>query len=166
MRKFVDAGELDRFVAKLYEAAGGGMRRGIAKIMEEIALEFLDAVFNEVIAVGSFDTGRLHNSFSCGGVDNVYIIGDAGLELEVGTNVEYADWVNTGHFQMPGRFIPGRWAGDKFIYEPGAKTGMVLKASWVEGTHYYDDAYRTFGAQYPVKIRTLLNDALDRLFGG
>ena len=51
---------------------------------------------------------------------------------------EYAPWVNEGHDQQPGRFIPGEWKGDRFIYDPDAKTGMVLKKSHVEGLHFLE----------------------------
>ncbi len=160
----VDTGDLDRWVAQTQEAAGGGMRKELVTIKEEVALRFLDAVVDEIYAVGSFDTGRLANSFGRGAADNVWKVGDSGLEIEAGTNVSYADWANTGHWQRPGRFVPGRWAGDKFIYEPGAKTGMVLKASWVEGSHYFDDALKLYGAEYVSRVEKLLQDALKRLF--
>ena len=52
------------------------------------------------------------------------------------TPAEYAYWVNYGHRQEPGRFIPGKWEGDKFRYDPKAKVGMVLKESFVEGDHF------------------------------
>lgn len=50
-------------------------------------------------------------------------------------NLEYASYVEYGHRQQPGRFVPGRWEGDRFIYEPGAEGGMTLKKSWVPGRH-------------------------------
>ena len=53
---------------------------------------------------------------------------------------EYAGYVNYGHPQEPGRFIPGVWDGDKFEYIPGHKTGMVLKESFVEGQHFVEDS--------------------------
>lgn len=52
----------------------------------------------------------------------------------------YARWVNDGHDQQPGRFIPGTWNGDKFQYIPRNKTGMVLKAGHVEGKHFVEDS--------------------------
>ena len=47
--------------------------------------------------------------------------------------MEYASYVEYGHRQRPGRFIPGYWEGNQFIYQKGAKEGMVLKAGWVKG---------------------------------
>ena len=48
----------------------------------------------------------------------------------------YALWVNDGHSQRPGRFIPGRWDGKHFRYDPNANEGMVLKKPWVKG-HFF-----------------------------
>ena len=61
-------------------------------------------------------------------------------EITIQSPAEYAGWVNYGHPQQPGRFIPGHWNGDKFEYEPDAKVGMVLKASYVEGQHFVEDS--------------------------
>ena len=52
----------------------------------------------------------------------------------------YAQYVNYGLPQEPGRFIPGVWNGDKFEYIPGHKFGMVLKADYVEGKHFVEDS--------------------------
>lgn len=47
--------------------------------------------------------------------------------------LKYASYVEYGHRQQPGRFIPGHWEGERFIYNPGEEGGMVLKKAWVEG---------------------------------
>ena len=54
---------------------------------------------------------------------------------------EYAYWVNYGHSQQPGRFIPGKWVGDRFNYDPKAKGGMVLKQPFVEGYHFVEKSF-------------------------
>lgn len=48
-------------------------------------------------------------------------------------NLEYVSYVEYGHRQKPGRFIPGYWKGDRFIYDRDAEGGMVLKKNWVKG---------------------------------
>lgn len=48
-------------------------------------------------------------------------------------NLRYASYVEYGHRQQPGRFIPGHWEGERFVYDPEAEGGMVLKDSWVKG---------------------------------
>ena len=60
-----------------------------------------------------------------------------------GRKVDYAAAVEFGHRQTPGRFVPGYWVGDKFIYQKGAKTGMVLKKSFIPGAHYMQRAKDT-----------------------
>ena len=57
------------------------------------------------------------------------------------TPAKYAYYVNYGHRQEPGRFIPGKWEGDKFRYDPKAKVGMVLKESFVEGDHFVERSF-------------------------
>ena len=61
-------------------------------------------------------------------------------EITIQSPAEYGRWVNYGHPQQPGRFIPGHWNGDRFEYEPDAKVGMVLKADYVEGQHFVEDS--------------------------
>lgn len=61
-------------------------------------------------------------------------------EARIKSPAEYARWVNDGHSQQPGRFIPGAWNGDRFEYNPDSKTGMVLKADYVEGRHFVEDS--------------------------
>ena len=62
-------------------------------------------------------------------------------ETNIKSPAKYARYVNEGHSQQPGRFIPGTWKGDKFRYDPKAKTGMVLKASYVEGKHFVEKSF-------------------------
>ena len=61
-------------------------------------------------------------------------------EARIKSPAEYARWVNDGHPQQPGRYIPGTWNGDIFEYNPDSKTGMVLKADYVEGRHFVEDS--------------------------
>ena len=63
-------------------------------------------------------------------------------EIEIKSPAKYAGYVNYGHSQQPGRFIPGTWQGDKFRYNPKAKTGMVLKKSHVSGKHFVEASIR------------------------
>ena len=82
--------------------------------------------------------------------------------LEIGTSVNYASYVNDGHWTNPKgvekRFVPGYWNGDRFIYDPSAKCGMILKQKWVEGKHYWESAVRIIEKIYP----TLLDEKLQR----
>ena len=61
-----------------------------------------------------------------------------GFKVTLINRAKYALWVNDGHKQQPGRFIPGRWEGKHFRYDPNADGGMVLKKSWVKGRFFVE----------------------------
>lgn len=57
-----------------------------------------------------------------------------GYKVILTNSTKYAVWVNDGHKQQPGRFIPGYWEDSKhFRYDPNAQGGMVLKQPFVKG---------------------------------
>lgn len=58
--------------------------------------------------------------------------------ITIRSPAKYAGHVNYGHSQQPGRFVPGEWQGNKFRYKKGAKTGMVLKKSYVPGRKFVE----------------------------
>ncbi len=163
-----DFSEFRAFFARLRQAAAGDFKKEIALFFEGIGLEFLRVLEDEIIRREVMDTRLLLASFHKGSEDNVWETTEAGLSLEVGTNVKYAAYVNDGHWTNPKgvevRFVPGRWEGDRFVYEPGAKTGMVLKQKWVEGAHYWESALRIFEKIYPEMLEAKLQDWLDRYF--
>lgn len=150
----IDTSELRRFIERLNQAGRGkGFEKELTYFLDAIGVEFLSYVQDAIIQAGSVDTRLLLNSFQKSGEGNVFIAREGGLEIEVGTNVEYASYVNDGHWLNPKginmRWVPGRWTGEKFIYEPGAKTGMLLKQKWIEGSHYFDDAIRLMERMAP-----------------
>lgn len=61
-----------------------------------------------------------------------------GFTVTLYNRAQYATWVNDGHRQRPGRFIPGYWEGNHFRYDPNADGGMVLKRSWVKGRFFVE----------------------------
>lgn len=63
---------------------------------------------------------------------------DGGYNVTLVNRAIYALWVNDGHKQRPGRFIPGYWEGKHFRYDPNADGGMVLKKSWVQGRFFVE----------------------------
>lgn len=75
------------------------------------------------------DTGYLKGWFRYKETDSM---------VDIRSPAHYAGWVNDGHSQQPGRFIPGTWKGGKFRYSRNAKTGMVLKKSHVEGKKFVE----------------------------
>lgn len=163
-----DLTEIKPFLARLRQAASGDFKNEITRFFEGIGLEFLRLVQDEIIRREVVDTRLLLASFYQGGDDNVWETDETGLTLEVGTNIKYAAYVNDGHWTnakgVPIRFVPGRWEGDRFIYERGAKTGMVLKQRWVEGAHYWESALRILERMFPDLLEAKLQHWLDKYF--
>lgn len=156
------------FIQRLQSAVSGDFKKELELFMQGLGTEFLRVVEDEIIRRKVMDTRLLLASFHEGGDGNVWEIGDDGLSLEVGTNVEYAAYVNDGHWTNPKgverRFVPGRWEGDRFIYDPSANTGMVLKQKWVEGAHYFDSAVRIFEKMFPDILEAKLQDWINSYF--
>lgn len=158
---------LDAFVKKLNDAANGGFRKQMALWLESIGMEFLDIVQDEIIQSETVDTRLLLNSFKRGDGDNIFELKSGGLALEVGTNVEYASFANDGHFTIDPsknqdrRWVPGRWKGDRFEYDPSAKTGMLLKFTWVDGSGYWDHALAIFERMFTRSLEKKVQKWLD-----
>jgi hypothetical protein len=61
-----------------------------------------------------------------------------GFEVLLINPTEYATWVNDGHKQRPGRFIPGHLINGRFYYDRNADGGMVLKKPFVKGRFFVE----------------------------
>lgn len=155
--------DFDKFIDSLEKYAEGGLKDLLGEWLEAMGMEFLDVVQDEIIRTGTVDTRRLLNSFGRGDSDNIWMISKGGLTLEVGTNVEYASYANDGHWQRR-RWVPGRWKGDRFEYDPSASTGMMLTERWVEGSHYWDYATAIFEKMFEKSLARMFDDWLRELF--
>ena len=165
----IDATELRRFVERLNQAGRGKeFDKELSRFLDAIAVEFLSYVQDFIIQAGSVDTRLLLNSFQKSGEGSVFIAQEGGLQIEVGTNVEYASFVNDGHWLNPRgvdmRWVPGEWQGERFIYQPGAKTGMLLKQKWIEGSHYFDDAISLMERMAPQFMERKMQQWLEQYF--
>lgn len=167
---------LEAFAKALDDAANGGLIEEYTLWLEAMGFEFLDLIQDEIIRTGTVDTRRLLNSFGKGtasssiggGSDHVWEMHEGGLSLLVGTNVDYAWYVNDGHYTNPQgvdrRWVPGYWKGDRFFYDASAKTGMMLKQKWVEGTHYWDNALAIFEKIFAKSLDRRLQEWIDKTF--
>ncbi|KAA6450349.1 HK97 gp10 family phage protein [Bacillus swezeyi] len=148
---------LDEFIQALDEAIDGGLQNQYQLWLEAMGFEFLDTV----------ETRRLLNSFQKGDADNIFSTSAGNLTLDVGTNLEYASFVNDGHFTIDPsknqdrRWVPGRWIGDRFQYDPNAETGMLLKFQWVDGSGYWDSALAIFERMFERSLDRKLQEWLD-----
>lgn len=133
-------------------------------------IDFLRVVQDEIVRRKVIDTRLLLASFEKGSAGNIWEIADGGLTLEVGTNVEYATYVHDGHWTnskgVAQRWVPGYWEGDRFIYDPAAKTGMLLKQKWVKGNPYFDSAIRIYNKIFQASLEVKLEEWLDKYLGG
>ncbi len=164
----VDLSQIKVFFGRVQQAASGDFKKELELFLEGLGYEFLRILEDEIIRKKVIDTRLLLNSFQKGNENNVWIFNDGKLSLEVGTNVEYAAYVNDGHWTCKkgeiGRFVPGIWEGDKFIYQKGAKTGMYLKQQWVEGRHYWESALKIMETIYPKFLEAKLEEWLKKYF--
>ena len=87
------------------------------------------------------DTGRLRDSITHAYSDD----SDHEVILLVGTNVEYAPYVELGHKQQPGRFVP--------------KIKKRLKRSWVPGKPFLRPAIENHRTEIEQLILNELNNA-------
>lgn len=164
----IDMGEFKEFFKRVKQAAKGDFKRDLQLFLEGLGFELLDILENEIIRKDVQNTRLLLNSFHKGDNDNIWELTEGGLTLEVGTNLEYAGYVNDGHWTnskgVERRFVPGHWKGDKFTYDPSSKEGMVLKQKWVEGSHYWESALHILETYYPQMLEKKLADWIDEYF--
>ncbi|MEG1894639.1 MAG: HK97 gp10 family phage protein [Oscillospiraceae bacterium] len=163
-----DMSQLKSFFERIEKAAKGDLKKEMELFLEGLGFEFLRILEDEIIRRQVLDTRLLLASFEKGNANNVWELNEGGLTLEVGTNLEYAGYVNDGHWTnskgVERRFVPGRWEGDKFIYDPSSKQGMVLKQKWIEGSHYWESALRILERIYPEILEKKLQEWLDSYF--
>jgi len=161
---------LEGFIDRLNRAAQGEFRKELEKYLEALGYEFLDAVREEIERRQVIDTRNLLISFTKGADGNVWTLDEGGLTLEVGTSVNYAAFVNDGHWTNPKgtsqRWVPGHWSGDRFTYDPSSDEGMLLKQHWVEGKHYFEAGLRILEKTFPTLLERKLQEWMDSYFGG
>ncbi|MEC1449447.1 HK97 gp10 family phage protein [Bacillus haynesii] len=150
----------------LEKAGQSGFRTEAAKWLEQAGTDFLDLVRDEIVRAGSIDAGSLLRSFKRGAEGNRWEIEKGGLTLEVGTELEYASFVNDGHWsggKDEVRWIPGQWHGGWFQYDPGSSSGMALKRQWVKGTGYWEHALYIFERLFEKRLHERLQKWLNSL---
>lgn len=131
----VDIKGLDEFLKKLKVASGKELQVNYKLWLEAVGMEFLGIVQDEIIRLKVVDTRRLLNSFSRSGSDCVFRMTNNGLALEIGTNVDYAVYVNDGH--------------------------KLRGGGWWEGYHYFDISLEIFEKILAVSLEKKLQEWLD-----
>lgn len=159
---------LDEFLHKVQTKAGSQFRSEVTTWLDGSGMQFLSEVQRMIKSMQVVDTRRLLNSFDRGGSGGIWRKVSGGLALEIGTNVEYARYVHDGHWTddrgkgRASRFIPGKWSGGRFTYQPGASTGMVVKLQYIKGRPYFDNAVNVFRAIFARSFANNLDNWVKR----
>lgn len=136
------------------------------RIVYQLGEELLNHVIDELGRQDLIDTGALWNSFSQGDSNNVWEFDrdrDT-LTLEVGSNLAYAQYLNDGYTIDKSYFVPGYWNGvGKFIYDPSAKGGFMVRPRSFIGRKYFDIALKGFQGGMKALIEKLLQAELERM---
>lgn len=163
-----DITELNAFISKCDEAAKGGFKKALGDFLEGLGEEFLDILHDEIISRGITDSRLLLSSFEKGSEENVWEFTNGNLVLSIGSNVEYAEYVNNGHWTNPKgvetRFVPGYWQGERFVYDRGADTGMVLKQKWIDAKPYWSKSVAILEKLWPDYLDKRISDWLQQYF--
>lgn len=165
----------DDFFDKCISAGNGGFKKALNTFLEGIGLEFLKVIQDEIKRKKIVDTRLLLGSFHKGHEKGVWEHSEGGLTLVVGTNVEYAKYVNDGHWTCEKgeamRFVPGDVTTDasgkviSFEYNKSAKTGIMLKQRYIEGRHYWEDGIKFIEKMLPGFLEKEVQKWLDSYFG-
>ena len=116
----------------------------------------------EIIPHVPVDTSRLVDSLSVfyGGIEDDYI--------EVGTNVEYALYVNDGHVQHK-RFLPASKLSvggkKKYLKNKGQK-GIMLKERYVKGAFYMEKGMQDAEPRLKKLVYSFMEEIAREVEGG
>lgn len=175
----IDMSEFKAFFQRMEKAAQGDFRREFEIFLEGLGEEFLRLVQDEFINRNkNTGYGQLINSFTKSAEGAIWRYEDDGLTLEVGSSLKYAGYVNDGHRTLDpakkryftlangemARYVPGRWQGNRFIFDPSAKEGMVLKYHWVEGLHFWEAAFHAMERLCPAILEAKLQAWMNKYF--
>lgn len=122
----LDISAAKAFFDECIRAGKGELKKEMSVIADKLGDSFLDIVRAEIISRDIIDTGRLLHSFTKGSSDNVRSTEQKGqyIDLNIGTSVHYAGYVNYGHLQKN-------------------------SSRWVEGTHFFDNSAEAFRIALP-----------------
>lgn len=101
-------------------------------------------------------TGDLRDRWEVG---DVLRVGDE-FHVSIINTMEYALYVEEGHLQEK-RWVPGKWEGDVFVYEKGAKTGMMLQTKWIPGQFMARISINKIASEIPTRYKRELEKFLE-----
>lgn len=123
------------------------MEKEKEQLMIDTIKELAARLLRKVIKRTPSDTGNLRRNWT---VSDVRKNGE-NYEIEVSNSVEYASYVEFGHRQTPGRFVPA--------------IGKRLKKSWVKGKFMLTISENELQKQAPAVIEKKITEWLKKLGG-
>ena len=124
----VDDAQVQEFAKKVEDQISAGvLKQKIAQSTRRIGEQSLKTLK----ANTPVDKGNLRRSWTTDGPN----IGAGGWTIKLINNANYASWVEEGHRQTPGRYVPA--------------IGKRLKASWVDGHFFMRNSMGQIEKQIP-----------------
>ena len=123
------------------------MEKENEQLMIDTIKELAARLLRKVIKRTPSDTGNLRRNWT---VSDVRKNGE-NYEIEVSNSAEYASYVEFGHRQKPGRFVPA--------------IGKRLKKSWVKGKFMLTISESELQKQAPAVIEKKITEWLKKLGG-
>nr|DAX98044.1 MAG TPA: type I neck protein [Caudoviricetes sp.] len=123
------------------------MEKENEQLMIDTIKELAARLLRKVIKRTPSDTGNLRKNWT---VSDVRKNGE-NYEIEVSNSAEYASYVEFGHRQTPGRFVPA--------------IGKRLKKSWVKGKFMLTISESELQKQAPAVIEKKITEWLKKLGG-
>ena len=139
----VDAGHLRAFETQV-EALGKDMDWFYRELLKKLA----DQLEGDIIQNTPVQTGELRQSWF---ITDIVKNGDT-YEIVICNNKEYASYVEYGHKQKPGRYVPA--------------IGKRLTANWVDGKKMMTKSAAAFEAMIDEIIRQAVEEMLKKALGG
>ena len=123
------------------------MEKGKEQLMIDTIKELAARLLRKVIKRTPSDTGNLRRNWTVSDVRK----NGGNYEIEVSNSTEYASYVEFGHRQTPGRFVPA--------------IGKRLKKSWVKGKFMLTISENELQKQAPAVIQKKITEWLKKLGG-
>lgn len=161
-KRLIEIDRLEDWQQGLADMEGKAFERMTDRVLRTTALRLQEYLDDLTPA----RDGRLKGSMSVGHPDNVFeiVVGSRSYAV-VGTNVEYAQYVNDGFAQQKGRYVPGIWSSGKFHYIPGHDEGMVLTGKVIPGAFMFEKATDYTEEDMPQVLEFEFRRLYSELFG-
>ena len=138
---------IDDFIVKLDNAI-----KKIPKKRNEFVKKSAENLINYTKDLTPVDTSNLRNNWQR---TRPYM-----GSIKVYNNTEYAAHVEYGH-RVKKRWVPGRWHNGHFIYNPNAKTGMMLKSRFIKGVYMLHQGVEELRDNFEEDAKLIMGDIFD-----